>query len=64
MALDKCFEGNWYDPTTQNGVGIDIEVLEDRNLVLAHYYKWFRLYNDDPLRRDTYILIGENDIEG
>lgn len=63
LALDKCFEGNWYDPTTDNGVGIDIEVLEPMNVTVAHYYTWHRSMNGYVFR-DTYVLVGENDIEG
>jgi hypothetical protein len=64
QALDKCMEGNWYDPTTDNGVGLDIEVLENQNLAVAHYYTWYRGYDTDTVRRDTYVFIGSNDIEG
>ena len=53
-ALDKCMTGNWYDPTTDDGRGFALEVLENRNMAVAHFYDWY------GGRRDHFIFSGDN----
>lgn len=55
MAIDECFTGSWYDPITNDGRGIDIQVMD--TMVVGYYYTWY------DNRRQLFILQGANDLK-
>ncbi len=54
QALDNCYSGSWYDSTTSDGRGIDIQVL-DSGLVTGYFYTWH------SERRELFLLTTNPD---
>ena len=56
QAMDSCMTGSWYDPNTDDGRGIDIQVL-DRGVIAGYYYTWY------GTERELFTLNGANDAD-
>lgn len=54
--IDPCMTGSWYDPTTDDGRGIDIQVLES-GIVAGYFYTWY------GAERELVTIIGTNDAD-
>lgn len=53
-GVDECFTGSWYDPATDDGRGIDIQVLPSGK-VAGFFYTWY------GTERELFVISGPND---
>ena len=58
FLFDRNMNGSWYWPEN-SGQGINIEVLEDRNEVLAYWYTYENSESMDTGRQRWFIMQGE-----
>jgi len=54
FALDSCMAGNWYDPSQEDGRGLDISFTNKNTIGLAHFYTWA------GTERMTFVFLGNN----
>ena len=60
VAIDECFTGSWYDTSTEDGRGIDIQVLPN-DRVAGYFYTWFQ--NDSSIDRELFLIVANDAAE-
>ena len=54
VAVDECLTGSWYDTSTADGRGIDIQVLPN-DRVAGYFYTWY------GVNRELFLIVS-NDV--
>mgnify|MGYP001086580164 CR=1 FL=1 len=53
MAIDECFSGSWYDTSSDDGRGIDFQVLPN-DRAAGYFYTW---YGEE---RELFLIVSED----